>query len=147
MHEIAKATTVTFAIFILPTACFSEIRDWGEFSVKWATCIPPVIQIVDSGLSFVFPFKPSIHVSNQMITNVVADMKFHEVTKFGQLAVEIFIHRIKTLLELTFVELASRIVCRIVINVGKEYSLRERWLDVFSRATISMATGTYFVVE
>ena len=74
MHEVAEAPSVTFSVFVLSTARFTEIRDWGEFCVQWSTGIPPVVQIFDCGLRFRFPFKTSVNVSDEMITNVITHL-------------------------------------------------------------------------
>lgn len=74
MHEVAEATPVTFAVFVLPTACFTEVRDWGEFCIQWSACIPPVVQILDGGLGFRFPFKTGVNVSDEMISNVITHL-------------------------------------------------------------------------
>jgi hypothetical protein len=74
MHEVAEAPSVTFSVFVLPTACFTEIRDWGEFCVQWSTSIPPVVQILDCGLRFRFPFKTGINVSDEVIANVITHL-------------------------------------------------------------------------
>ena len=71
MHEVAEAPSVTLPVFVLPTARFTEIRDWGEFCIQWSTGIPPVVQILDCGLRFRFPFKTGVNVSDEMITNVI----------------------------------------------------------------------------
>ena len=71
MHKIAEASPIAFSILILPTTCLAEVRDWGELCVEWSTRIPPVIQVLNSSLCFRFPFEASVHVADQMVTNVV----------------------------------------------------------------------------
>lgn len=33
MHKVAEAAAVTFAVFVLATACFAEVCYGGEFGV------------------------------------------------------------------------------------------------------------------
>jgi len=59
-------------------------------------------------------------------------VKLKEVSKFRQLAVQVLINRIKAFLKFLRGQTADRIVCRVMINVGKEDGLRECGFDVFS---------------
>lgn len=34
MHEVAETPTVAFAVFILATAGFPEVCDWGELGIE-----------------------------------------------------------------------------------------------------------------
>lgn len=59
-------------------------------------------------------------------------MELEKMSKFGQFAVEVFIHSVEAFLELFFGEFAHRIMCRIMVNIGQENSLRERRFYVLS---------------
>ena len=63
------------------------------------------------------------------------------MAKLGQLAVEIFINRIETLLKLLFGDFAYWIMSRVVVHVWKEDSLRERRFDVLPGAAISVTAS------
>ena len=150
MHEVAKASSVAFAVLVLSTACLTEIRNWGKFCIQRSACIPPVVQILDRGLRFRFPFETSIHVSDEMVANVITylwdsselsiyskirkttHVKLEKVSKFRQLAVQVLINGIKTLLKFLGSQTADWIVGRVVIYVREENGLREGWFDVFS---------------
>ena len=64
MHKVAEASPITFSVFVLSTACFPEIRDRGELRVEWPTCVPPVVQVLDSSLRFCFPLKTGVYVAD-----------------------------------------------------------------------------------
>ena len=59
-------------------------------------------------------------------------MKFKKMPKLGQLAVQVFVDRIKALLKFLRGQTADGIVGRVMIHVGEQNGLRERGLDVLS---------------
>lgn len=67
-------------------------------------------------------------------------VKLQEMPKLRQLAVQIFVHRVKSLLQLLLGLRAHWVVRRVVVDVGKEDGLRERGLDVLPRAAIAVTT-------
>ena len=60
------------------------------------------------------------------------------MSKLCKLAVEVFIHSVKALLQLLLGLGADRVVGGVVVDIGKEDSLRESRLDMFSGAAIAM---------
>ena len=64
------------------------------------------------------------------------------MSKLRQLAIEIFIDSIKSLLELFLSELANRVVRGIVVDIWKQDSLRKWRLDVLARAAISVTASS-----
>jgi hypothetical protein len=52
----------------------TEIRDWGELRVQWSARVPPVVQILDRGLRFRFPFETGVNVPDKVITNVITNL-------------------------------------------------------------------------
>lgn len=99
------------------------------------TCIPTFVQIIDSCLCFRLPLVSRIDISNQMIAHIVADLKvktishlspgkvfiahmqFKQMPELRKFNVEIFVNRIKTLLQLSFRQFAYRVVGWIVVHV------------------------------
>lgn len=69
-------------------------------------------------------------------------MKLKQVPKFCQLTIKILVHRVKTLLQLLLRLVTNWVVRGIVIDVRKEDSLRERWLDMFARTAVTVAACT-----
>jgi hypothetical protein len=63
------------------------------------------------------------------------------------LPIQILKDSIETFLELFVTQLANGIMGGIVINVGKQYCLRERWFDMFSRTTVAVTASSNFVIE
>ena len=70
-------------------------------------------------------------------------VKFQKMAELGQLAVKVFVDGIKSFLELQRCLLAYGIMRWVVIDIREQDRLREGRFDVFSGATISVATGTY----
>jgi len=118
MHEVAETSAVAFAVFILSTTGFTEVCDGRELSIQRATSIPPLVQLLDGLLSFGLPLVSSIHVADEMVANVVADMQFEEMTVLGELAIEVFVHGVKVLLQVVVREFVIGVVRRIVVDVG-----------------------------
>ena len=71
MHEVAEPSPITFPVFVLSATCLAEVRDWGELRVERSTRIPPIVQVLNSGLCFCFPFVTGVHITDQMVTNIV----------------------------------------------------------------------------
>ena len=69
-------------------------------------------------------------------------MELKKMTKFCQFAVQVFINRIESFLELFIREFTHGIVGRVVVDVRKQDGLRECRFDVFPRATVAVAAGT-----
>ena len=59
-------------------------------------------------------------------------MKLQKMPKLRQLAVQILIHRVKSLLQFFLRLVANRVVRGVVVDVREKNGLRERGLDVFS---------------
>lgn len=69
-------------------------------------------------------------------------MKLQKMSKLRQLAVQILIHRVKSLLQFFLRLVANRVVRGVVVDVGEKDSLRECGLDVLARAAIAVAACT-----
>lgn len=69
-------------------------------------------------------------------------MKLQKMPKLRQLAVQILIHRVKSLLQFFLRLVANRVVRGVVVDVGEKDSLRECGLDVLARAAIAVAACT-----
>lgn len=124
------------------------------------TGIPTIIQIIDGSLSFCLPLISGVHVTDQVVADVVTylfkiklrccerrkhtetHMQFQEVSKLGQFTVQVFVHGIKTFLELLLGKLADRVVCRVMVHVWKKNRLRKRRSNMFPGTTISVSTCT-----
>jgi len=102
MHKVAKTTAVAFSIFVLPATRLTEVGDWGELGIQWPASVPTIVEIVNGSLGFRLPLKASVYVSNEVIANIVAHMKFKEVSKFRKLAIEVFVDSVETFLQLAF---------------------------------------------
>ena len=69
-------------------------------------------------------------------------VKLKKVSKLRQLAVQVLIDRVKALLKFLRGQTADRIVGRVMVHVREQDSLRECGLDVFSRAPVTVPTGS-----
>ena len=72
MHEVAETSSIAFSVFVLSATRLAEVRDWGELCIQRSTSVPSVVQVLNSGLCFCFPFETSVHVADQMVAHVVA---------------------------------------------------------------------------
>jgi hypothetical protein len=50
-------------------------------------------------------------------------MQFQKMAKFGELAIEVLIDRVKPLLKLPLSQFADGVMCGVVVDVGKENGL------------------------
>jgi hypothetical protein len=132
---------------VLSTTRLSEIGDRTQLGIHRSRSIPSRIQTVNGLLRVVFIFKTSIHISNQVISNVIADMHFLEFAVFAEFRVKVFVKGVKVLLDLLFIEGVSRSMFGIMVDVSAEDCLRVVWFDVLSRTTFAVTTGADFVIE
>jgi len=132
VHKVAEATAVTLAVLVLTATSFAKICHRRKFGIERTTCVPALVAVVNGSLCFGFPFVSCINISNEVISHIVANMKLKEMTKLCQFAVEIFVNRVKAFLEFFFCELAHRVMSRVMIYIGKEDCLGERWSYVLS---------------
>lgn len=57
-------------------------------------------------------------------------MQLQEMTKLRQLAIQILIYRIKTVLQLLWGQLAHWVMSGVVVHVRKKNGLRESWFNM-----------------
>ena len=69
-------------------------------------------------------------------------MKFKKVPKLRQLAVQVLVDRVKTLLKFFRGQTADRIVGRVMVYIWEQNGLRECGLDVLARAPVTVPTGS-----
>ena len=81
-------------------------------------------------------------IQNNTVEMMHTYVKFKEMTKLGQFAIKVLIHRVESFLQFLLVQLANGIMGRVVVDVGKENSLGERWLNMLSRASIAVPACT-----
>lgn len=81
------------------------------------------------------------------IVIVIAHDNLFRLSIFAHLAPEVFVEGIKVILQLRGVHLIFGVIGGVLVEVGEENGLRVRGLDVFSRAAITVATGSNLVVK
>ena len=75
MHEIAVSATIAGVLFILPTRCLPEICDWGELCNDGPSIVVTVLEPCHGVQRSLFLCKLNIHVADQMIGVVVANVQ------------------------------------------------------------------------
>ena len=86
-------------------------------------------------------------IQNNKVEIIHTHVKFKEMTKFGQFAIKVLIHRVESFLQFLLVQLANGIMGRIVVDVGKENGLRECGFDVYTRAPVTMPARPNLEIE
>jgi len=82
MHEVAESTSGALAHLVLTTAGLSEVGDGRELSVDRGPTVPSIVQIRDGlGGIFFFP-KLDIHIADQVVTQVVTNVHFLNLSIF-----------------------------------------------------------------
>lgn len=78
-----------------------------------------------------------------MVSRIVTDEQLFDLTiSFGHLDPYVLVKEIKMLLDFCFAHATLRIVGWVLIHIGHDYGLTESGLDVFSRAFVTVPTGT-----
>jgi hypothetical protein len=60
------------------------------------------------------------------------NVQLQKMSKLCKFAIEIFVNGVKPLLQFLFRQFANGVVGGVVVNVGEQDCLRERWLDVLA---------------
>lgn len=82
MHEVAKASTLTFSFLILSATSFSKVRYWRVLTNQRTACIETTMKCTYSLFGVIFVNKLSVDVAEHVFTNVIADkhlLKFAEL--------------------------------------------------------------------
>ena len=95
MHEITETASFTSALIILPTLGLSKIGHWRKFSIDHFSCIIPPIHSVHSFACLILILKFHIHIAYHVVTNIVSNNYFIELTIFSELHVNFFIKVLK----------------------------------------------------
>lgn len=104
MHEVAVSTTVASILLILPAGGFSEVCDRGEVDNNWTTCIKSPSEILKCICSMLFLPKLNIHITNHVVSQIVADIQALKFTILAQFLKEIFIEVLEVILDLTGID-------------------------------------------
>lgn len=148
VHKVAKSFTFTLPQLVLTTTTLPEIRHGRQLGMQRSHGIPSIIQRLNCSSCFCFVFESRVHVSEKVVTDIVAHNHFLEVSVFRQFNEEIFIKPIKIRLELFCRHILTfGCVARVIVDVGKEDGLWELRLDVFSWTSVAVSAGTNLQVE
>jgi len=147
VHEVTEASSIAFSVFVLSATRLAKVGDRGELCIQRSTSVPPVVQVLYSSLRFCFPFETSVHVTDQMVTHIVANVKFKKVSKLRQLAVQVLVDRVEALLKFLRGQATNGIMGRVVVHIREQDCLRECGFDVLSRAPVTVPAGSNFVVK
>lgn len=148
MHKVAVAAAVALAILVLPTAGLAKVGHRGELGKDGPLGVPPLVQVVDSPCGHVFACKADVHVSDQMVSDVVANHHFVDFAILARhLDVEVLVEEIVVLLQLLGVEGAGGIVGRVQVDVWEEGGGGEGRLDVLAAALFPVSACADLEVE
>jgi len=153
VHEVAEPTSGALAHLVLTTAGLSEVGDRRELGVDRGTVVPSIVQICDSLGGVFFLPKLDVHVADQVVTQVVANVHFLDLAVF-------ILHLHEDVLEEVVIVLLEfhvryhrgrigrgRCILRVPVAVLQDYGLGEGGFVVKSRARSAVTTGTDLEVE
>lgn len=83
MHEVAVATSITCAFVILAAFSLSEVSDWRILGQDNFASIIPAIEPSHSCQSLILSLILDVYISDHMLSDVVSDDNFVELTIFG----------------------------------------------------------------
>jgi len=147
VYEVAKATSNTALAAVEPTARFSEIGDWREFAIDGAAGVPTRVERVTSFLRVVFVLETGVDIADKMVIVIVAYDYLFYFAKLAHFAPKILVKAIEVMLQLCWGHLELRVICGVLVEVGKEDGLRVGGFDMFARASITVSASSDLVVE
>lgn len=106
----------------LPAAKHIRLVETIGYEENKRTCVPPIVKIIHRLLRLCFPFVPRIHVTQQMIPYVIADVHLLQVAVLRQSTVKVLEESVKVCLQLSFGNVLT-VVCGIAVDIGKEDGL------------------------
>jgi len=74
VHEVAEAGAGAFPHLILAAAGLSEVSDRRQLCVDGSATKPPVVQLLNSTLCVLLAAKFDVDITNQMVSQIVADI-------------------------------------------------------------------------
>jgi len=154
MHEVAVASENAFSIVELSATSLPKIRHRRKLTSQHSSCIKSSLKNLLSSSSTVFIIEFCIDISDEMISKVVANMKFLQFSKVREFRPNIFVEFFKVLLSLMLVNywrwlpsLILVLLCEVLIHVRDQNRLAQRWTIVLSGTSISMSARANFEVE
>mmetsp|Transcript_5474 Transcript_5474/g.10046 ORF Transcript_5474/g.10046 Transcript_5474/m.10046 type:complete len:202 (-) Transcript_5474:4-609(-) len=157
MQKVTKSSSGTGLFIKITTARLAKVRHGRKFHVQLPSIIIPSAQSHESITGLFFFLKFTIHVSNQMIPDIVHHVKFFNDSKFGQLHIQVFDKAEKVFLCLFLVNFHLRdshlrcqqfcLACWMAIQVFNEQRWRKGRSMMKARTTIRMTTSTNFKVK
>eukprot|EP00201_Polytomella_parva_P017775 CAMPEP_0175057482 /NCGR_PEP_ID=MMETSP0052_2-20121109/11288_1 /TAXON_ID=51329 ORGANISM="Polytomella parva, Strain SAG 63-3" /NCGR_SAMPLE_ID=MMETSP0052_2 /ASSEMBLY_ACC=CAM_ASM_000194 /LENGTH=260 /DNA_ID=CAMNT_0016322699 /DNA_START=312 /DNA_END=1094 /DNA_ORIENTATION=+ len=98
VHKVAQATAAAGILVVLTTRGFTEIRDRREFDEDRTAIVVPFLQTEKSTGSRFFISKFNVHIANQMISNVIANIKVFNLAKLIEFLKNILKERLEMFL-------------------------------------------------
>jgi len=162
MHEVTEATTCTFTHLVLTTTRLTEISDGGQLCVDRLLVVPTVVHSNHGLFRILLVLKLDIHITNQMITEVIAHVHFFNFTilllQFKKHILEkcivvllcfYIVHNVRScsLRCWSYSIRSLRFVLWVLEHILKKKSLREGWFVVKTRTFITMTASTDLEVE
>lgn len=95
MHEITKTSSFTSALIVLPTLGFPKIGHWRKFSIDHLSGVIPPIHSVHCFSCLILILKFHIHIAYHVVTDIVGNNYFVELTIFSKLHINFFIKVLK----------------------------------------------------
>lgn len=138
----------------MSAASFSEIRHRRKFTSQHSSCIKSSLESFLSSSSAIFIVEFCVDISNQMITEIIANVEFFEFTKVGKFRPNVFVEFFEMVLSLHGVNhwrrlpgLVLVLLSEVLIHVGNQNRLAHRRAIVLSGTPISVSARSNLEVE
>jgi len=82
MHEIAETRSGALPSLILSATSFSEVSNGCQFCVDRSASKPTIVEVIASFQCIIFLLELDIDIANQMVTEVVTNIHFLNLTIF-----------------------------------------------------------------
>mmetsp|Transcript_4368 Transcript_4368/g.12023 ORF Transcript_4368/g.12023 Transcript_4368/m.12023 type:complete len:215 (-) Transcript_4368:32-676(-) len=143
VQKIAVPAAGAIQLVVIAAPGFAKIRHGTVLAQHQSSIVIPAVHDLQTIRRVFFVAKFGVHVTDQMIGDIVGNVQAFEAAEFGQFQIKVFVETEK------FFEdgLVVRGVDRGLEQVRKQEGLGKGGLVVQSGATIGVAAGANFVIK
>jgi len=153
MHEVAESSACALSHLVLAATGFAEIGDGRQLAINGQSVVPAVVQIRHCLGSVLFLSELHVHIADQMIAQVIADVHLLHFSVFVLHFEEDVFEKVIVVLLLFHVRHGRcglsrrRRVLQVPITVLEDDGLGESGFVVEAGASRAVATSADFDVE
>lgn len=153
MHEVAVPTTVAVVLLELPAGGLAEVGDRRELGNDGTAGVEPPLQRLEGLGGLVLLPEGDIHVADEVVSEVVADVQVLHLAVLAELVEDVLIEVLEVTLDLAgFDGVALRVEARgdhvrALVHVAEQQGRRDGGTVVQARAAVAVAARADLEVE